>query len=58
MQNREKWMELCCRAADEQDPQKLAGLILEINYMLEAKELRLANKLVNRPQIKDSLTAD
>jgi hypothetical protein len=40
-ENREKWMELCIRAADEQDPQKLAVLILEINCMLEAKERRL-----------------
>ena len=40
-ENREKWMELCARAADEQDPQKLAVLILEINFMLEAKELGL-----------------
>lgn len=34
-------MELCARAADEQDPQKLAVLILDINFILEAKELRL-----------------
>ena len=40
-ETREKWMELCARAADEQDPQKLAVLILEINFMLEAKELGL-----------------
>jgi len=40
-ENREKWMELCAQAADEQDPQKLAVLILEINFMLEAKELLL-----------------
>jgi hypothetical protein len=40
-ENREKWIELCTRAADEQDPRNLATLILEINCMLEAKELRL-----------------
>ena len=40
-ENLEKWMELCARAADEQDPQKLAVLILEINFILEAKEMRL-----------------
>jgi len=40
-ENREKWMELCAQAADEQDPQKLAVLILEINFMLETKELAL-----------------
>jgi hypothetical protein len=40
-EDREKWMELCARAADEQDPQKMALLILEINYILEAKERQL-----------------
>ena len=44
-ENREKWMELCEHAADEQDPKKLAALILEINFMLEAKEVRLKGKL-------------
>jgi hypothetical protein len=37
-QDKEKLMELCAHAADEQDPQKLAVLILEINFILEAKE--------------------
>jgi hypothetical protein len=37
-------MELCEQAADEQDPQKLAVLILRINFLLEAKELRLIGK--------------
>ena len=45
-ENREKWMELCEQAADEQDPKKLAALILEINFVLEAKELRLTGKVV------------
>jgi hypothetical protein len=40
-EDREKWIELCERAADEQDPRKLATLISEINCMLEAKERRL-----------------
>ena len=44
-ENREKWVELCEQAANEQDPKKLAVLILEINYMLEAKELRLRGKV-------------
>ena len=44
-ENREKWMELCEQAVVEQDSQKLAALILEINFMLEAKELRLKGKL-------------
>jgi hypothetical protein len=38
-------VELCEQAADEQNPKKLAALILEINFMLEAKELRLKGKL-------------
>ena len=44
-ENREKWVELCEQAANEQDPKKLAASILEINFMLEAKELRLKGKL-------------
>jgi hypothetical protein len=39
--NREKWMELCARAANEQDPDKLMELIKQINQLLEAKERRL-----------------
>jgi hypothetical protein len=58
MQNKKKWMELCERAADEQDPKKLAALILEINYMLEAEELRLVGKVVAPPPVEDSPTAD
>jgi len=45
-ENKKKWMELCEQAADEQDPKKLAALILEINFALEAKELRLTGKVV------------
>jgi hypothetical protein len=40
-ENKKRWMELCEEAADEQDPKKMAALILQINFMLEAKELRL-----------------
>jgi len=49
-ENRKKWAELCEQAADEQDPQKLAVLILEINFMLEAKELRLKDAAVSHPR--------
>jgi hypothetical protein len=45
-ENKKKWMELCEQAADEQDPKKLAALILEINFVLEAKERRLTGKVV------------
>ena len=40
-ENREKWMELCAQAANEQDPEKLMQLIAQINQLLEAKERRL-----------------
>lgn len=46
---KEKWRALCEQAAVEQDSQKLAALILEINFMLEAKELRLRSKLNTAP---------
>jgi hypothetical protein len=55
-ENREKWMELCARAADEQDPQKLAVLILEINFMLETKELELLTAAQPSPIGEDSPT--
>jgi|HubBroStandDraft_2_1064218.scaffolds.fasta_scaffold3342597_1 hypothetical protein len=38
---KERWMELCARAAVEQDPQKLMELVSEINDLLEEKERRL-----------------
>jgi hypothetical protein len=50
-ENREQWMELCAQAADEQDLEKLAVLILEINFMLEAKELRLKGATVSLPPL-------
>jgi hypothetical protein len=45
-EEKKKWMELCEQAADEQDPKKLASLILQINFILEAKELRLTGRVV------------
>jgi hypothetical protein len=54
---KKKWMELCEQAADEQDPKKLAALILQINFFLEAKELRLTGKVVTtQPAVEDLLT--
>ena len=38
---REHWRELCEQAANEQDPQKLALLIEEINRLLHEKDSRL-----------------
>jgi hypothetical protein len=40
-ENRERWMELCAQAADEQNPEKLMELVAEITRLLEAKERRL-----------------
>ena len=56
-ENTEKWMELCRQAANEQDLEKLAVLVLEINFMLEAKELRLKDAAVSLPPLakKESL---
>jgi hypothetical protein len=38
MHDKKKWMDLCAQAANKQDPKKLAALILEINFILEARE--------------------
>lgn len=50
-ENREKWMELCERAAREQDPERLMQLIAQINQLLEAKE----HKLKSSPPATDPL---
>jgi hypothetical protein len=41
LENKERWMELCALAAEEQDPETLMKLIAEITALLEAKERRL-----------------
>lgn len=38
---RERWQQLCERAAEEQDPGRLMELVAEINRLLTEKELRL-----------------
>jgi hypothetical protein len=40
-ENREKWMELCAQAANEQDSQKLMALIKQITALIDAKQERL-----------------
>jgi len=40
-QTKERWMELCKLAANEQDPKRLLSLVEEINRLLEEKEQRL-----------------
>ena len=47
MQEKAKWMELCERAANEQDPQKLQALIGEICALLADKERRLKGKTLS-----------
>jgi hypothetical protein len=42
VKNMEEWMELCERAAFEQDSAKLLELVRKINDLLEAKQKRLA----------------
>jgi hypothetical protein len=40
-EKKERWLELCALAAEEQDAQKLMELVSEINRLLEEKERRL-----------------
>jgi hypothetical protein len=47
-ETREKWQELCAKAAEEQDPDRLLELIAEINRLLEAKEERLKRQRANQ----------
>jgi hypothetical protein len=41
VQTKERWLELCERAAVEQDAEKLVAIIHEIERLLEEKESRL-----------------
>jgi hypothetical protein len=43
-ENREKWMELCAQAANEQDSQKLMALIQQIAALLDAQQERLIER--------------
>jgi hypothetical protein len=45
-QVKEEWMQLCERAAVEQDAGKLMELVNEINRMLDEKENRLKRQRV------------
>jgi hypothetical protein len=44
MQNDERCQELCVRAANEQDSQKLSELIEEIAILLQERNVRLRTK--------------
>ena len=43
-ENREKWVELCAQAANEQDSQKLMALIKQITTLLDAKQGMLSER--------------
>jgi hypothetical protein len=40
-EKRDRWLQLCTLAADEQDPKKMSVLASEINRLLEEKQRRL-----------------
>jgi hypothetical protein len=40
-ETKERWLELCALAAEEQNPTKLLAIVEEINRLLEEKERRL-----------------
>jgi len=59
MKDREQWLKLCERAANEQDPEKLLILVKKINRLLVEKEETLkANRARNDvPESNDSPTS-
>jgi hypothetical protein len=42
-ERRERWLQLCVQAADEQDSGRLLELVSEINHLLHEKHMRLRN---------------
>ena len=52
-ETRERWLDLCILAAEEQDPVKMLALITEINDLLEAKEERLKQKRAADPYTRE-----
>ena len=40
-EGRERWLQLCVQAADEQDSDRLLELVSEINHLLHEKHMRL-----------------
>jgi hypothetical protein len=46
---KERWQELCALAADEQNPEKLLELVIEINKLLAEKEDRLKQQQSKKP---------
>jgi hypothetical protein len=48
-EEKERWHELCEKAANEYDPQKLHELIVEINCLLEERERQLLRQSISGP---------
>ena len=48
-QTRERWMQLCEQAANEQDSEKLMALVSEISMLLDEKGQRLQGIAKNTP---------
>ena len=49
-QQKEKWMELCELAANEQDPNKFMALVTEIIFLLESNQQRVETSNPDSPQ--------
>ena len=49
-EKRERWMQLCEQAANEQDADKLMELIREIDALLQEKEDRLRGQSKSKQQ--------
>jgi len=45
-ENEERWIQLCRKAIDERDPDKLMQIMEQINRMLEEKEQRLKERRI------------
>ena len=56
MKDKERWMQLCEKAANEHDPQKLLDLVLQIDAALAEKEVRLQNASAGEAKGRQTLT--
>jgi hypothetical protein len=52
-EQKERWMELCEQAANEQDGNRLIELVVEITRLLDEKEARLRRKS-QKPAVSDT----
>ena len=52
-ETRERWLDLCIQAAEEQDTDKLIALVRQINDLLEEKEERLKQKRAADPYARE-----